>query len=96
MIPWDDVALDEGTGVVHIAPGCGAEDYELGVRDGLPVLTPVDDAGAFYDNYGWLHGVHTHEATERIVDHLGSQRAGCSARSPIRIATRAAGAAGPS
>ncbi len=71
MIPWDDVALDEGTGVVHIAPGCGAEDYELGVRDGLPVLTPVDDAGAFYDSYGWLHGVHTHEATERIVDHLG-------------------------
>ena len=58
-------------GVVHIAPGCGAEDFELGVRDGLPVLTPVDDAGAFYDGYGWLHGVHTHEATERIVDHLG-------------------------
>ena len=38
---------------------------------GCPVLTPVDDAGAFYDDYGWLHGVHTHEATERIVDHLG-------------------------
>ena len=71
VIAWDDVALDEGTGVVHIAPGCGAEDFELGVRDGLPVLTPVDDAGAFYDDYGWLHGVHTHEAAERIVDHLG-------------------------
>jgi isoleucyl-tRNA synthetase len=71
VLGWDDVALDEGTGVVHIAPGCGAEDFELGVRDGLPVLTPVDDAGAFYDTYGWLHGVHTHEATDRIVDHLG-------------------------
>ena len=47
---------------MHIAPGCGAEDFELGVRDGLPVLTPVDDAGAFYNEYGWLHGVHTHEA----------------------------------
>jgi isoleucyl-tRNA synthetase len=71
IVGWEDVALDEGTGIVHIAPGCGAEDFELGKREGLPVLTPVDDAGAFYDDYGWLHGVHTHEATERIVDHLG-------------------------
>ena len=29
MIPWDDVALDTGTGIVHIAPGCGGEDFEL-------------------------------------------------------------------
>ena len=32
VIPWDEVALDEGTGIVHIAPGCGAEDFELGAR----------------------------------------------------------------
>ena len=30
MIPWDDVSTEEGTGIVHIAPGCGAEDFELG------------------------------------------------------------------
>ena len=29
-IPWDEVSLDEGTGIVHIAPGCGGEDFELG------------------------------------------------------------------
>ena len=29
VIPWDDVAMDEGTGIVHIAPGCGGEDFEL-------------------------------------------------------------------
>ena len=29
VIPWDDVSLDEGTGIVHIAPGCGTEDFEL-------------------------------------------------------------------
>ena len=29
VIPWDDVSLDEGTGIVHIAPGCGGEDFEL-------------------------------------------------------------------
>ena len=49
MIAWDDVGDDEGTGIVHIAPGCGAEDFELARRDGLPVLVPVDEAGAFHD-----------------------------------------------
>ena len=88
MIAWDDVALDEGTGIVHIAPGCGAEDFELGARDGLPVLMPVDDVGRVLDGYGWLHGVHTHEAAELIIDHLGSdgwlfRRASCTHRYPV-------------
>ena len=47
VIPWDDVALDTGTGIVHIAPGCGGEDFELaGVHD-LAILTPVDESGPF-------------------------------------------------
>ena len=29
VIPWDEVSMDEGTGIVHIAPGCGGEDFEL-------------------------------------------------------------------
>ena len=37
MIPWDEVRAREGTGIVHIAPGCGAEDFDS-ARDGLPVL----------------------------------------------------------
>ena len=67
MIPWDDVTLDEGTGIVHIAPGCGAEDFELSRVHDLPVLTPVDEAGRFYDEYGWLHGLSTVEAAEQII-----------------------------
>ena len=47
VIPWDEVSLDEGTGIVHIAPGAGGEDFELGRSLGLPVLTPVDEAGRF-------------------------------------------------
>ena len=73
VIAWSDVALDEGTGVVHIAPGCGAEDYQLGVEYGLPTLMPVDESGAFVPGYGWLHGKHTHEAAELIIDHLGRE-----------------------
>ena len=37
VIVWDEVGEEEGTGIVHIAPGCGAEDFALGKRDNLPV-----------------------------------------------------------
>ncbi len=70
VIPWDEVSLDEGTGIVHIAPGAGAEDFELSRAHGLPVLQPVDEAGRFYDDYGWLHGLSTTEAAEQIIGNL--------------------------
>jgi isoleucyl-tRNA synthetase len=70
VIPWDDVSLEEGTGIVHIAPGAGQEDFELGRIHGLPVLSPVDEAGRFYDSYGWLHGLSTTEAADQIVGRL--------------------------
>ncbi len=73
VIPWDDVTLEEGTGIVHIAPGCGAEDFELSRVNDLPVLTPVDEAGRFYDDFGWLHGISTCEAAEQIVANLAER-----------------------
>ena len=73
VIPWEDVTLDDGTGVVHIAPGCGSEDFELSRVHDLPVLTPVDEAGRFYDDYGWLHGLSTVEAAGQIIGYLEEQ-----------------------
>jgi isoleucyl-tRNA synthetase len=70
VIPWDEVSLDEGTGIVHIAPGCGPEDFDLSREHDLPVLTPVDEAGHFYDDYGWLHGLSTTDAADQIVGRL--------------------------
>jgi isoleucyl-tRNA synthetase len=70
VIPWDDVALDEGTGIVHIAPGCGSEDFELAQQHDLQVITPVDESGRFYDDFGWLHGLSTVEAAEQIIGNL--------------------------
>jgi isoleucyl-tRNA synthetase len=70
VIPWAEVSLDEGTGIVHIAPGAGTEDFELSRVHDLPVLTPVDEAGRFYDDYGWLHGLSTVESAEQIIGHL--------------------------
>jgi isoleucyl-tRNA synthetase len=73
VIPWDEVTLDQGTGVVHIAPGAGTEDFELSRVHDLPVLTPVDEGGRFYDNYGWLHGTSTIEAADQIVENLAEK-----------------------
>ena len=70
VIPWEDVDLDEGTGVVHIAPGAGAEDFELSKVHDLPVLAPIDDAGRFVAGYGDLEGLSTDEAAEPIVAEL--------------------------
>jgi isoleucyl-tRNA synthetase len=73
VIPWDDVSLEEGSGIVHIATGAGQEDFELGRIHDLPVLSPVDEAGRFYDSYGWLHGLSTAEAADQIVGRLAEQ-----------------------
>ena len=70
VISWEDVTLDDGTGIVHIAPGCGTEDFELSRAHDLPVLMPVDESGRFYDEYGWLHGLSTTEASEQIIGNL--------------------------
>src|SRR5215208_3306162 len=70
VIPWDEVALDEGTGIVHIAPGAGAEDFELSRVHGLPVLAPIDESGRFLPGYGPFEGVSTDEAAKAIIEAL--------------------------
>ncbi|MBR1747006.1 MAG: isoleucine--tRNA ligase [Clostridia bacterium] len=67
IVPWEDVAADEGTGVVHIAPGCGAEDFELGKRHDLPQICPIDDNGVILDGFGELSGKRTGEALDTVV-----------------------------
>jgi isoleucyl-tRNA synthetase len=61
VIPWEDVALDTGSGIVHIAPGCGAEDFELSRVHDLSVLTPIDESGRFYGDYGEFEGRSTED-----------------------------------
>src|SRR5207344_2126314 len=70
VIPWDEVALDEGTGIVHIAPGAGGEDFELSRVHNLPVLAPIDEAGVFVSGYGPFEGLSTGEAADLIVEAL--------------------------
>jgi isoleucyl-tRNA synthetase len=70
VIPWDDVTLTEGTGIVHIAPGCGAEDFELSRVHDLPVLMPINEAGIFYEPYGEFEGRSTEDAEKPVVIEL--------------------------
>ena len=70
VIPWKDVGAEEGTGIVHIAPGCGAEDFALSKEHGLPVIAPIDEFGVFIDGFGSLVGKKTGEAAEPIIQHL--------------------------
>jgi len=73
VIPWDEVSMDEGTGIVHIAPGCGGEDFELSQVHELPVIAPVDESGRFYPTFGWLKGMSTVEAADQIIGYLAGK-----------------------
>jgi isoleucyl-tRNA synthetase len=64
------VTLEQGTGLVHTAPGHGAEDYEIGQKYGLPTLAPVDDGGVFTSEAGQFAGQFVFKANKPIVDHL--------------------------
>jgi isoleucyl-tRNA synthetase len=56
VIGGDYVTTDSGTGLVHTAPGHGQEDYQVGQRYGLPILSPVDDNGDFTEEAGQFAG----------------------------------------
>ncbi|HYZ18682.1 MAG TPA: isoleucine--tRNA ligase [Gaiellaceae bacterium] len=70
VIPWDDVSLTEGTGIVHIAPGAGTEDFELGRIHGLPVIVPIDESGRMLPGFGVLEGLSTREVEDVVIEDL--------------------------
>jgi isoleucyl-tRNA synthetase len=70
VILWDEVGEAEGTGIVHMAPGCGAEDYELGQEQGLPSIAPLSDGGVFVAGFDWLTGMSVHETAQPIFENL--------------------------
>ena len=73
VIEWDAVSEAEGTGIVHIAPGCGAEDFALSKTEKLPVLVPIDDSAHFVKGYGWLEGKEARDVAQEIADDLGKR-----------------------
>ena len=70
VIAWDDVAADEGSGIVHIAPGCGREDYGLSKEHNLQVIAPIDELGNFHDGFDFLSGMYAHDVAKPVIDDL--------------------------
>ena len=70
VVAWDSVDATEGSGMVHIAPGCGAEDFDLGQSLGLKNIVPIDEAGNFYEGFGFLTGKNANEVAELVFEEL--------------------------
>ena len=70
VIPWTDVSAVEGTGIVHIAPGCGKEDFALSKAEGLQVIAPINEFGVYVEGFDWLTGQYVHEVATPIMRAL--------------------------
>ncbi|MGA1824135.1 MAG: isoleucine--tRNA ligase [bacterium] len=64
------VTLEQGSGCVHIAPGHGQDDYEIGKKYGLEVFTPVDGEGKFTEEAGDLKGLKVFKANDVIMKRM--------------------------
>jgi len=64
------VTLEAGTGAVHIAPGHGQEDYEIGLKYGLDNYAPVDDAGKFTEDVEHFAGQFVFDANDNVIKKL--------------------------
>ena len=67
------VTLEDGTGIVHIAPAFGAEDFEVGQKYNLPFIQMVDDYGKFIDKAIHFKGLNVKEADKFIIEKLQNE-----------------------
>jgi isoleucyl-tRNA synthetase len=70
VIGGDYITTESGTGLVHTAPGHGQEDYQVGLRYGLPILSPVDDRGFFTEEAGPFAGLKVVDKAKNDNDRL--------------------------
>ena len=74
VILADYVTLEDGTGLVHIAPGHGQEDYSAGMKYGLPVFSPVGPNGRYTEEGGMFKGTFVRDADERVIQLLRAKK----------------------
>ena len=70
LLAADHVTLEAGTGLVHIAPGHGAEDFDAGIAFGLEVPQTVDGDGLYFPHVPLFAGLHVFKANEPIAESL--------------------------
>ncbi|WP_125762641.1 isoleucine--tRNA ligase [Companilactobacillus hulinensis] len=70
LILGNHVTLDDGTGLVHTAPGFGADDFVVGMKYKLPVFSPIDEHGCFTDEVPEYKGVYYDDANKMITERM--------------------------
>lgn len=70
VVQADFVSTEDGTGIVHIAPGFGEDDYQLGQREGLPTVAPIDEDCCFTDEVPDYQGRFVKEVDRDIIRAL--------------------------
>ncbi|MBN4076332.1 isoleucine--tRNA ligase [Gemmatimonas aurantiaca] len=70
VLTADFVTLEDGTGIVHIAPGFGADDFEIGQKVGLPVVQAIETNGRFKELAGKFAGMWIKDADIEIIKDL--------------------------
>jgi len=75
IVLGENVTLEQGTGVVHTAPGHGEEDYEIGLKYGLDVYAPVDEKGCFTHDVDGFAGQHVFKVNPSIIEKLVETKA---------------------
>ena len=70
IVMWDLASKDEGTGIVHIAPGCGTDDFVLGKKEKLPSPSPLNSSGIYIEGFGQFSGKKYSEVTKEVLKDL--------------------------
>jgi isoleucyl-tRNA synthetase len=73
VVAEDFVTAEDGTGLVHLAPAFGADDYAAGQRHNLPMFRPVDDTGRFHESIRIVGGMFVKDADDVLVRDLASR-----------------------
>ena len=73
MVLADYVTAESGTGCVHTAPGHGADDYQTGLRYGLEILSPVNDAGKYTKEAGRYAGEQVPDVNKKIIADMAAE-----------------------
>ncbi len=74
VVAADFVSTEEGTGIVHVAPAFGADDFEIGKREGAPLLNPVDQRGRFNHSKLPWNGIFVKDADAEIISYLRKKK----------------------
>lgn len=74
VLLWDLASGEEGTGIVHIAPGCGAEDFDLGKKEGLVPISPLNESGIYKEGFEEFSNKKYSEVNKMVLNDLDQRR----------------------